>query len=127
MTIHEFLEVIYANRDLLAKPGLVLDPEDTHPAAVHTGCPLRAAMVVCCPLSIMQERLFMMESGKCVSINPDPDDAARYLYLDSTFTTALANAWDMGRFYGDTEEFELEFAGFLIGFTLLPAPLQLTA
>lgn len=128
MTFGEFLEVIYANRDLLGDPRELVIPEDTHCMAAHKGCPLRTAMVVCCPVSVQWKQLFMAHQGMVIGVDPCPEEAARLLDLDFFFTQALANAWD-GYVYLDAEaddDWRKQFAGMLIGTSLRPAPLELT-
>lgn len=123
MNIHQFLEVINANRELLG------DPREEF----GTGCPLRVAMVVHfgCPCVDYWIELFHGPSGRRLPINPDPERAADFLGLDETFTGAVANGWDVGKFYDDSEgtDWNYAFAGFLIGFTLRPTETlrQLTA
>lgn len=124
MSIDQFLEVIYANRELLGSPLEQLNPEDTHPAAVCKGCPLRVALVV---HTGWGPQLYMWEDGKCIGLNPDPQEAAHYLNMEEVFTEALVYGWDDGKFFGDEEDFNTEFSGFLVGVSLRPAPLQLTS
>ena len=124
MNLQQFLEVIDANRELLGSPLEKLDPEDTHPSAPCKGCPLRVALVVSAGWG---PNLYIWQDGECVGVNPCPQEAAHYLKMEEEFTTALANGWDNNLFYGETEEFGLEFSGFLIGLSLRPAPLQLTS
>lgn len=129
MNIHQFLEIIYDNRDLLGSPLEKLDPEDTHPQAAYKGCPLRVALMVHQPNSIWTQQLFTWEKGECIGVNPCPQEAAHYLQIEGTFTLGLSNAWDIGRIYDDyvESEWNYAFAGFLVGITLRPVPLELTA
>lgn len=126
MTLGDFLEVIYANRDLLGELGEPVDPKDTYPFSPCKGCPLRAAMVCQLPIGF-NYFLELFLGGKAV--NPCPISASRTLDLDLFFTQALANAWD-GYVYLDAEaddDWQKQFAGMLIGTSLRPAPLELTA
>ena len=130
MNIQQFLEVIYTNRDLLGDVRELAVPEDTHCMSAHKGCPLRTAMVVHCDVSTQWEQLFMTEAGLPVAINPDPELAAHLLGLNEVFTDGIVKGWDSGTFYddeGDWLDWNFAFAGFLVGVSLRPAPLQLTS
>jgi hypothetical protein len=129
MSVEDFLAILYANRDLLGDCSELAVPEDTHCMSAHKGCPLRAAMVVHCPVVLQWKQLFMTEKGRPVAINPDPQEAGDLLGLDFFFTQALADAWD-GFVYLDAEaddDWRKQFAGALIGITLRTPLLELTA
>lgn len=122
MNIHQFLEVLHANRDLLGKPT----------EEFGTGCPLRVAMSVNwgCPCVDYWVELFHGRYLNRRAINPDPERAADLLGLDEIFTKAVAVAWDRGTFWNDNDGekgWNYEFAGFLIGFTLSTPLPRLTA
>lgn len=114
MNIDEFISVVNANRELLGKPK---KDEDS-------GCPLRVAMLMYCPKDICDTELWLYDASD--PINPDPETTAGYLDMDAEFTRAVADAWDDGNLWW-AEDFNTTFAGFLIGVSLRPAPLQLTA
>lgn len=114
MNIDEFISVVNANRELLGKPK---KDEDS-------GCPLRVAMLVCCPKDICDTELWYLDADD--PINPDPESASDFLDMNEEFIQAVADAWDVGNLRW-SKDFIPAFAGFLIGVSLRPAPLQLTA
>lgn len=118
MNIDEFISVIDANRELLGNPKKGED----------FGCPLRVAMLVNfgCPCIDCWIELYHGKPGQREPINPDPESASDFLGMDEEFTRAVADAWDDGNLWW-AEDFNTTFAGFLIGVSLRPAPLQLTA
>ena len=117
MDAREFIEIIKENEHLLDNTREKHQDEET-------GCPLRVALMF---VDSAQEYLDMiLQWGRWM--DPDPTEVAQVLELDDTYAHAVANGWDMGRFYGDEEsesELLLQFSGFLTSVVLRPAPLCL--
>ena len=74
-------------------------------------------MLVHCSREVIWDSLYCTNDP----INPEPTDAEVYLSMPEEFVQAVANGWDDGVFYGDCDDFNREFSGFLISISLRPA------
>jgi hypothetical protein len=115
MTIETFLQTLHENREMVGAP---LMPRSTC-------CPLYVVIFAACDEDVHYQALFDRWGNH--PTNPDPAAAEEALGMPEAFVAAIAQGYDHGLFYGDDEDFYKEFAGFLIGATLRPAPRELGA